>query len=45
MQEGETDAFKWVSEEEFAAFVNSDGMIDLQYQRWQPWLREMGYVR
>ena len=45
MQEGETDAFKWVSEEEFAAFVNSDGMIDLQYHRWQPWLREMGYVR
>ena len=45
MQEGETDAFKWVSEEEFAAFVNSGAMIDRQYARWEPWLEEMGYLR
>ena len=45
MQEGETDAFRWVSEEEFIVFVNSGRMIDLQYQRWQPWLKEMGYVK
>ena len=45
MQEGETDAFKWVSEEEFAAFVNSGRMIDRQYARWKPWLEKMGYIR
>ena len=44
LQAGETDAFRWVDEDAFRAFVNSDGMIDLQYIRWEPWLRQMGYV-
>ena len=45
MQEGETDAFKWVSEKQFIEFVNSGRMIDLQYDRWKPWLEEKGYIR
>ena len=45
LQEGETIAYRWVTEAEFAAFVNSDGMIDTQRERYQPFLRRMGYVR
>lgn len=45
LQEEETIAYRWVTETEFAAFVNSDGMIDTQRERYQPFLRRMGYVR
>lgn len=45
LQEGETIAYRWVTEAEFAAFVDSDGMIDTQRVRYQPFLRRMGYVR
>lgn len=44
LQEGETIAYRWVTEAEFAAFVNSDVMIDTQRTRYQPFLRRMGYV-
>lgn len=44
LQEGETIAYRWVSETEFAAFANSDGMIDMQRVRYQPYLRRMGYT-
>ena len=44
-QEGETDAFKWVSEEEFIEFVNSDGIIPSQYIRWKDWFSRMGYLK
>ena len=44
-QEGETDAFEWLSEGEFIEFVNSDRIIDMQYRRWEPWFRKMGYVK
>ena len=45
LQEGETIAYRWVSEAEFAAFANSGDMIDMQRMRYQPFLRRMGYVR
>ena len=45
MQEGETDAFKWVSEAEFIEFVNSDGIIHTQYSRWKDWFAKMGYLK
>lgn len=45
LQEGETVSYKWVSEGEFADFVNSPGMIDVQYQRYEPYFRKMGYVK
>lgn len=45
LQEGETIAYRWVTEEEFAKFVNSPEMIDTQKTRYQPYLRRMGYLR
>ena len=45
LQEGETVSYKWISEAEFISFVNSDAMIDVQYQRYLPYLKKMGYVK
>lgn len=45
LQEGETIAYRWVTEAVFAEFVNSVGMIDTQRERYQPYLRRMGYAR
>ena len=45
LQEGETVSYKWISEAEFIDFVNSDAMIDVQYQRYLPYLKQMGYVK
>ena len=45
LQEGETVSYKWISEAEFIDFVNSDAMIDVQYRRYEPYLKQMGYVR
>lgn len=44
MQEGETEDFCWLTEAEFIDFVNSGNMIPTQQTRYDPWLREMGYV-
>ena len=45
LQDGETIAYRWVTEAEFAAFANSEGMIDVQRMRYEPCLRKMGYVK
>lgn len=45
LQEGETDAFRWVSEAEFIRFINSGGIINIQRQRWMDWYRKMGYIK
>ena len=45
LQEGETVFYKWISEAEFISFVNSNAMIDAQYQRYLPYLKQMGYVK
>lgn len=45
LQEGETVSYKWVSEAEFIGFVNSDAMIDVQFQRYKPYLKQMGYIK
>lgn len=45
LQEGETISYRWVTEEEFIRFVNSDEMIDTQQTRYQSYLRRMGYLR
>ncbi len=45
VQEGETVSYKWVSEAEFINFVNSDTMIDVQFQRYAPYLKQMGYIK
>ena len=45
LQEGETVSYKWISEAEFIDFVNSNAMIDVQYQRYLPYLKQIGYVK
>ena len=44
LQEGETDAFRWVTEAEFIDFINGGGIINTQRHRWMDWYRKMGYV-
>lgn len=44
LQEGETDAYRWISEGEFAAFIHSDAIIPIQRDRWAAWYRKMGYM-
>ena len=44
LQDGETVSYKWISEAEFVDFVNSDAMIDVQCQRYLPYLKQMGYT-
>lgn len=45
LQEGETISYKWISESDFIAFVNSDRMIDVQRVRYHDFLVKMGYVK
>lgn len=45
LQDGETVSYKWISEADFIAFVNSDSMIDTQRQRYLPYLKRMGYIK
>ena len=44
LQIGETVDFKWVTEQEFADFVNSDKMIPVQKIRYMSYLIKQGYV-
>ncbi len=43
-QEGETMAYRWMPEQEFAAFVNSGEMIPVQRVRYGDYFRKLGYV-
>ena len=45
LQEGETISYKWVSENDFICFVNSNEMIDIQRDRYYKYLVQMGYIR
>ena len=45
MQEGETEGYQWLSEEEFIALLNSGRMIPGQPQRMEGWFRKMGYLK
>ena len=45
LQDGETVSYKWISEADFIAFVNSDSMIDVQFRRYEPYLKQMGYIK
>ena len=44
LQDGETDAYKWVTEPELIAFVNSDKMIERQKKRYSKYFTEKGYI-
>ncbi len=43
MQEGETEDYRWLTEEEFIELLNSGRMIPGQPERMEGWFREMGY--
>ena len=45
MQEGETESYEWLSEEEFIRLLNSNRMIPGQPERMESWFRKMGYLR
>lgn len=45
LQEGETISYKWVSEQEFIEFVNSDEGIPRQKLRFRNYFKEQGYLR
>ena len=44
LQEGETEAYRWMNEQEFIAFVNSGKMVSSQKRRLKPYLVSMGYM-
>ena len=44
LQEGETEGYRWLSEEEFRAFVNSDDIIPSNRKRYESYFRQMGYL-
>lgn len=45
LQEGETIAYKWISEDEFIDFVNSGEMIPTQYERHTEYFKKLGYIK
>lgn len=45
LQEGETDAFLWMTEREFADFIHSGKMIPTQQRRYEVYFRKKGYMR
>ena len=45
MQEGETEGYEWLGEEEFIGLLNSNRMIPGQPERMESWFRKMGYLR
>lgn len=45
LQEGETEGYLWMSEEEFIEFINSDRIIPSNRRRYDAYFRRMGYVR
>ena len=44
LQEGETQAFRWVPEEEFIRFIRSGDMIVWQKKRFETYFRSKGYL-
>lgn len=45
LQDGETEAFEWLSEEAFVELVNSGRMIPEQLRRMREYYDKMGYLR
>lgn len=43
--EGETISYRWVTEEDFLAFIASDDVIPSQKKRYEDYFRKMGYIR
>jgi 8-oxo-dGTP pyrophosphatase MutT (NUDIX family) len=45
LQKGETVDYKWLTEQEFIAFVNSEHMIPAQKQRQLEYYIQLGYIK
>ena len=45
LQDGETVGYKWITEEEFIAFVNSGKMIPTQRERYTEYFKKLGYIK
>ena len=45
LQEGETVAYRWLTENEYIAFVNSVHMIPVQKIRYADFLKKLGYIQ
>lgn len=45
LQEGETISYKWVNENDFISFINSDKIIDVQRIRYFDYFIKMGYIQ
>ena len=45
LQEGETEAYVWMTEPEFIEFINSDRAIDTQRDRYQEYFTSIGYMK
>ena len=45
LQEGETIAYRWLTENEYIAFVNSGNMIPVQKIRYSDFLKKSGYIQ
>lgn len=44
LQEGETISYRWISENDFMTFINSNEMIDMQRERYHDFFVKMGYI-
>jgi len=44
LQTGETEDYRWLSQEEFREFWKTGNSVPIQKRRLLPWLKEMGYV-
>ena len=44
LQKGETIAYKWLTEQEFISYINSDKMIEAQIRRYKNYFEKMGYL-
>lgn len=45
LQEGETISYKWISESDFIAFINSNEIIDSQRLHYYDYFVKMGYIK
>jgi len=45
LQEGETIGYKWVSEAEFVAFINSEDVVEPQKLHYKEYLCRKGYLK
>lgn len=45
LQEGETEGYLWMKEEEFIDFINSDHMIPSNRRRYEKYFQRMGYLK